>query len=131
MIPAVQRAKEEYEARFPGRSFEHMLGEAVRRGAYVVIYPEVCVVAFPVAKQGDRWLHDDLKPEAWFVTCAATAGSPMFWDYQRPGQMLASFLRLAPMRLPLVVWQRRGARVRVYPVERLERMITHLHQYES
>lgn len=123
MILAVQRAKEEYEARFPGRSFEDMVGEAVRRGGYVALFPELCIVAFPVSNAGGRWLHDDQNPEAWYVTCAATAGSDTFWDHLSPGQMLAGFLRLAPRRLPSVVWARRGGRERVYPVSRLERMV--------
>lgn len=122
MIPAIQRAKEEYETRFPGRTLDELVMRAIEQGAHLVIYPDLFIVASQSTLTDDGWVQDDRHPNTWFITLAATSGSELFWHYQTPATMLARFMRLAPQPLPFVAWQRRNGRIRVYHWERLEKL---------
>jgi hypothetical protein len=119
---AWQRAQHLWDAHFPDRSFESLLGWYLSSGL-VHVTPSVFLLARQVEwkLEDGRWGMGEGAPNAWFVELAASRTDPTI--AMSPAR---EFMRVATHPLPFVVWARvakTGPRLHAYRWDQMARRV--------
>lgn len=118
MSLAWEIARDRWRADGATEPFGGLVANYLREGGYTVAFPEIFVLAMPVAFRDGGMVSGTPDVDTWFVHLAAM--TPEF--LAKGANPVAAFLRLAPFRLPFVAWHRRGqGTLRRYPTDRLLR----------